>query len=45
MTNAELIAKVKAEIERLKTCYGELHTDFVCDDLLSFLSNLEKEID
>lgn len=43
MTNAELIAKIKAEIEKLKTFYGELHTDFICETLLSFLSTLELE--
>ena len=43
MTNAELIAKIKVEIEKLKTFYGELHTDFVCEKLLSFLDTLEQE--
>jgi len=43
MTNAELIAKIKVEIEKLKTFYGELHTDFVCEKLLSFLDTLESE--
>lgn len=43
MSNKELLTKIKAEIERLKTFYGELHIDFVCEKLLSSLSELESE--
>lgn len=48
MTNAELIAKIKAEIERLKSSSNQLDYknavgfNWALDDVLSFLSDLEK---
>ena len=50
MTNVELIAKIKAEIERLKVTnpseYNYQNAEgyvWALDDLLSFLSSLESE--
>lgn len=49
MTNAELLAKIKAEIERLYNdrAYSEdrwdLGYDCACEDMMSFLFDLESE--
>ena len=43
MTNAELIAKIRNEIERRKNNAETLRERNICIDLLSFLSTLESE--
>ncbi len=42
MTNAELIAKIKAEIERIASRAMNEEGQDICEYLLSFLSTLEK---